>query len=1823
MTDVASLAFSIDTNQLAQANQQLSQFDQTNQRVRASTQFLVTALESSNSAITQLAASSRASLASFEAISANLDTMTMKLEALRRAVAGVTEGFKGMMVGNTFMQTQQGFQGMAALFGTTSTQLEAFNRRAQYAGLAPYQSTAALQRFGLMEQATSASSIFLRQQAAANGITMGAGTSPTQSLNQLLRMLPMLRNDQASYQFAQQYLGPLDPMSYERLRNEPYFTRQQQMTMRYQQHYGERASNLSAILSARMFRNERDMAHYQDLNKYYSPFDTIAGMAGQYIFGNSARVTPTNGLHSTGSPMAAGRGFASVSAEERNFATPTQHSILVADAAIARRKVALLVQSRGKDAPETQFAAMDAASIQNLLHHGGRSLTTMMEASIATQDVRAQVKAGHYGYNSMQARTARYAVQRDARMLQDYQTYGPNSDAGSLAAYRYYHDHQSSGMALRHTTAAGLLYYAANHTQPGKWFEHYLGSQPQAIKNALINQQEVTQKFHQGFLQHYANYAFSAMSDLVGGTKKGGNFLPQTSEGYVADYHHLQNYFGYYNPPSLTGAKLKAAAQAYKRGQFRTWEGTFLRDRAMVNGLAQVTPMTDFSTHVEAQNTRYGVLNDPGTLTDLSQIYGGGRRGELYASEVVSQQTAALRHIQKMTRSATGFSTYAPMMGETYAFTQPLDQIGKAQAVVAFAQTHHLNTDLFSSGAANGGALTLSDIINGRGASRSAAGAVFAGPQKTEFSNIYGVMGQNAYEKMLLPLREQMQSNLAASAAGYQGMGAVQGAQTYESTYMRARIGNVSAAQAHTLALKAENLAFMQQNTLMKENLSLTIAQTKAQGDLTAAEMALGGPSVGTNALAPAAVAGQLQSKFESAAAMDPKLRSDARARHAFYRHQSAAIRTAGVQSALSQAAAAAQSAKDEQSLASASGVAGVSGVELSSLISAIHGYSMQMAEQQGNAKGEGQVIADMASSIQSAVTTALAQATAQNRQSGLSDTISGNLQDAVARLPASERSRAQALLPTIQRNIASGTLGSVQAGMLTGVRGARMAPYHAAIMKYAHQYGMPPAMLERILYTESSGNASAINPSGAMGLAQGMPSTAHSMGFTTADLLDPTKSVHFAAKYLHHLSSATPNFSWSNPADVYGVLHSGYGTLAEPNARSIGLLFSGGGTPSVSKDTALLHQAINGKLSGNGVGAAVSGAMTAYGGRQAGQRASLQTSVELQRRIMQLSMQARLRGQTGAASLITASVPNPLDLTPQASAAAQTEQRRIAMQEQYFGSIGSTNASLQESQMMTGAYGGGMGHLADATAKIKAYEQSLSLATTGAQQAARANQLLTASFAQVATGAAAGAYQSRLQTIDLRRIGAASAVSPGAARLASQTNPILDKISEMTHRASDTSLSPQARQAAQDALPQLHQQLAAVTGANQQEIFNQVTAQAQQQRAQAAGAKSDMYGIAGTQMMSAVIGARSRTMVGLQQSGLVPQGTTYAQIESGHASGLSAQADAYAKMAISASEVAAKQQTMLEQQVQMRQAISQIGPEFNQMATSMVMNIGTLNARALYLRHLFSGFLGQAGSSLLNGALTSVEHKAGNAISNYFDPTSSSSSIGSSGSSSGGSTGGGGANPLLAFGASLLGGGSTHSLLGSLGGGILQTLSGNFGSTMLGSALGMGGSFLSSLFGSAATAAPIAGIGMSTDIAQTLGAFSANGNVFSEGQVIPFANGGVVTRPTRTPMALMGEAGAEAVIPLRRGPDGKLGISMANSGGPGMHGGGIVVNAPITVNGAQMGQNGMDQNSLKKMHQQLASTLHSAMMDTLANQARPGGTIYGSTHGMFAAGGG
>ena len=110
----------------------------------------------------------------------------------------------------------------------------------------------------------------------------------------------------------------------------------------------------------------------------------------------------------------------------------------------------------------------------------------------------------------------------------------------------------------------------------------------------------------------------------------------------------------------------------------------------------------------------------------------------------------------------------------------------------------------------------------------------------------------------------------------------------------------------------------------------------------------------------------------------------------------------------------------------------------------------------------------------------------------------------------------------------------------------------------------------------------------------------------------------------------------------------------------------------------------------------------------------------------------------------------------------------------------------------------------------------------------------------------------------------------------------------------------------------------------------------------------------------------------------------------------------------------------------------------------------------------------------------------------------------------------------------------------------------------------------------------------------------SANGNVFYKNNVVPFARGGIVNKPTLFPMAngagLMGEAGPEAIMPLRRGPSGRLGVEAANGGA-----GNVVVN--VDAGGSAVQGDSPSAN-------QLGKAIGAAVQAELIKQKRPGGLL-------------
>lgn len=116
-----------------------------------------------------------------------------------------------------------------------------------------------------------------------------------------------------------------------------------------------------------------------------------------------------------------------------------------------------------------------------------------------------------------------------------------------------------------------------------------------------------------------------------------------------------------------------------------------------------------------------------------------------------------------------------------------------------------------------------------------------------------------------------------------------------------------------------------------------------------------------------------------------------------------------------------------------------------------------------------------------------------------------------------------------------------------------------------------------------------------------------------------------------------------------------------------------------------------------------------------------------------------------------------------------------------------------------------------------------------------------------------------------------------------------------------------------------------------------------------------------------------------------------------------------------------------------------------------------------------------------------------------------------------------------------------------------------------------------------------------------------AKGGVLSANGIVPYAKGGVVTRPMLFPFAnggaigtgLMGEAGPEAIMPLQRGPNGKLGVMAAGGGTTN-----VVVNVDATGGSSVQGD--------EDRANQLGKAVSAAVQAELVKQKRPGGLLAG-----------
>ena len=114
----------------------------------------------------------------------------------------------------------------------------------------------------------------------------------------------------------------------------------------------------------------------------------------------------------------------------------------------------------------------------------------------------------------------------------------------------------------------------------------------------------------------------------------------------------------------------------------------------------------------------------------------------------------------------------------------------------------------------------------------------------------------------------------------------------------------------------------------------------------------------------------------------------------------------------------------------------------------------------------------------------------------------------------------------------------------------------------------------------------------------------------------------------------------------------------------------------------------------------------------------------------------------------------------------------------------------------------------------------------------------------------------------------------------------------------------------------------------------------------------------------------------------------------------------------------------------------------------------------------------------------------------------------------------------------------------------------------------------------------------------------AANGAAFAKNKIVPYAKGGLVTKPTLFQYAnggtgnfgIMGEAGPEAILPLKKGPGGKLGVHSSGAGASN-----IVVNVDASGSNVQGdGQQG----------KALGQAIGAAVQAELIKQKMPGGLL-------------
>ncbi len=85
----------------------------------------------------------------------------------------------------------------------------------------------------------------------------------------------------------------------------------------------------------------------------------------------------------------------------------------------------------------------------------------------------------------------------------------------------------------------------------------------------------------------------------------------------------------------------------------------------------------------------------------------------------------------------------------------------------------------------------------------------------------------------------------------------------------------------------------------------------------------------------------------------------------------------------------------------------------------------------------------------------------------------------------------------------------------------------------------------------------------------------------------------------------------------------------------------------------------------------------------------------------------------------------------------------------------------------------------------------------------------------------------------------------------------------------------------------------------------------------------------------------------------------------------------------------------------------------------------------------------------------------------------------------------------------------------------------------------------------------------------------------------------------------VMGEAGPEAIMPLTRGSDGKLGVKASGSGGD------IIINTSVSVDSSGSAKSSTSSDSTDAMAKALAAQMEAKAKEVVMRATQPGGILW------------